>query len=106
MGAIRVPFVLDALLISNLCMSDKRLGGDEPVVACLKSDFFFGGLYMYYRNASNPLRKFSRSLVDNETWIMVNDPEWEFSFINLCSELGIEPESLRLALVRWKNSSI
>lgn len=39
-----------------------------------------------------------------ETWILRDDPEWPFSFDNVCEFLDIDPYYLRDGLIRWKNA--
>lgn len=39
---------------------------------------------------------------EEEGWILADDEEWPFSFLNLCQTFGIKPQSLRTALIRWK----
>ena len=37
-----------------------------------------------------------------EDWIRADDWDWPFSFNNVCENLCIDPEALRLALLTWK----
>jgi hypothetical protein len=46
----------------------------------------------------------SESCVTAEAWILRDDPEWPFSFDNVCEFLEIDPYYLRSGLVRWKNT--
>jgi hypothetical protein len=39
-----------------------------------------------------------------ENWILDNDREWLFSFINICDALTIDPQYLRKGLLRWKRN--
>jgi len=39
-----------------------------------------------------------------ENWILDNDREWLFSFINICDALTIDPHYLRKRLLRWKRN--
>jgi len=34
-------------------------------------------------------------------WLFSDDLEWPFSFMNICTRLGLEPEYLRRGLRRW-----
>lgn len=38
-----------------------------------------------------------------EQWIFTEDPEWPFSFDNVCEFLNIDPFYMRGGLTRWKN---
>lgn len=37
-----------------------------------------------------------------EEWFLTDDPNWLFSFVNVCETLGINPEFLRQGLLAWK----
>ena len=37
-----------------------------------------------------------------EEWFLTDDPNWLFSFVNVCETLGIDPEFLRQGLLAWK----
>jgi len=37
-------------------------------------------------------------------WIIMNDHDWPYSFVNICQALHIDPEAARGALFRWKES--
>lgn len=39
---------------------------------------------------------------DAEDWILKDDHQWPFSFINICETLDIHPHYLRNGLSRWK----
>jgi len=39
-----------------------------------------------------------------EEWILREDPEWPFSFDNVCEFLDIDPLYLRKGLMRWKSA--
>ncbi|MFI5364587.1 MAG: hypothetical protein ACHQ4J_03090 [Candidatus Binatia bacterium] len=37
---------------------------------------------------------------DAHRWVVSNDREWPYSFINICEALGLSPQSLRAQLLR------
>jgi hypothetical protein len=41
-----------------------------------------------------------------EDWILATDPDWLFSFDNVCDTLGLQPDYLRQGLVRWKEIAL
>jgi hypothetical protein len=43
---------------------------------------------------------------DAEDWILKDDHEWAFSFINICETLDMDPHYLRTGLLRWKEKTI
>ena len=46
----------------------------------------------------------NRLFKETENWILDNDREWLFSFINICDALTIDPRYLRKGLLRWKRN--
>jgi len=40
---------------------------------------------------------------DAEAWIMREDHEWLFSFVNVCAVLGLDAAYVRTGLVRWRD---
>ena len=43
---------------------------------------------------------------DAEQWILAADPNYFFSFENICAVLGFEPEYLRRGLMAWKDIAL
>ncbi len=41
-----------------------------------------------------------------EEWILGEDPDWPFSFEQICETLGIDPNYLRQELMRWKEKKL
>jgi hypothetical protein len=39
-----------------------------------------------------------------EEWFFSDDSHWLFSFVPVCTVLGLEPESIRQVLKRWSHS--
>ena len=48
----------------------------------------------------------NRLFIEAENWILDNDREWLFSFINICDALTIDPHYLRKGLLRWKQHAM
>ena len=48
----------------------------------------------------------NRLFREAENWILDNDREWLFSFINICEALAIDPHYLRKGLLRWKQNAM
>ena len=48
----------------------------------------------------------NRLFREAENWILDNDREWLFSFINICDALTIDPHYLRKGLLRWKENAM
>jgi len=41
---------------------------------------------------------------DTQQWFFTNDVRWPFSFVNLCTALGLDPEYLRRGLRGWQQA--
>lgn len=39
---------------------------------------------------------------DAEAWILEDDRDWLFSFLNICEIFGFDPQYVRQGLMRWK----
>ena len=48
----------------------------------------------------------NRLFKEAENWILDNDREWLFSFINICDALAIDPHYLRQGLLHWKQNAM
>jgi len=48
----------------------------------------------------------TRLFREAEKWILANDREWLFSFINICDALTIDPHYLRKGLLHWKQNAM
>jgi hypothetical protein len=45
-----------------------------------------------------------RMAKDAERWLFSDDARWPFSFVNICTVLGLNSEYLRLGLKRWQKN--
>lgn len=48
----------------------------------------------------------NRLFKDTEKWIFQDDPDWPFSFINICEAVEMDPQWLRKGLSQWKQKAI
>lgn len=92
---------LDALLPSQL-LFDRLLVGKVRGELALKWAVFIDGLEEYCNLAVDISAHRSQDFLQEEVWILADDTEWPFSFLNLCETFFIEPTSLRHALIAWK----
>lgn len=46
-----------------------------------------------------------RLFEETEEWIFSDDPDWVFSFVSVCSVLGLDPDYLRKGMSRWDHLS-
>jgi hypothetical protein len=47
-------------------------------------------------------RRAQRLAQEAEEWMLSDETEWPFSFVNICTVLGLDPAYLRRGLRRWK----
>jgi len=45
-----------------------------------------------------------RRFADARTWILKDDADWTFSFVNVCEVLGFAPDYLRQGLLGWQRN--
>ncbi|MGH7961030.1 MAG: hypothetical protein ACRERD_04280 [Candidatus Binatia bacterium] len=65
----------------------------EDAFNCFHKQFVTSG-----RNAQRLAR-------EAEEWFFTNDDQWPFSFVQICTVLGLDPEYIRLGLKRWRQQS-
>lgn len=46
-------------------------------------------------------RREQRLAREAEEWLLSDDVEWPFSFLNICTVLGLEPQYIRRGLQQW-----
>lgn len=62
------------------------------------------GCFQKYLAAKDPQGK--ESFREAEAWILAQEPDWLFSFDNICETLGLDPNYLREGLLRWKEAKL
>lgn len=46
-------------------------------------------------------RRKQRLAREAEEWLLSDDSQWPFSFVNICTVLGLEPQYIRRGLQQW-----
>jgi hypothetical protein len=64
------------------------------------------GIEQYKKNATATGRRGRRLFREAEAWIMSDDPIWLCSFMNICYVLGLDPDSVRTGLRRWREAQL
>lgn len=72
-------------------------GGERRLMAAILSD----GIEAYIHQSLSRIAGNARGRFDACDWIEAPDPGYVFSFDNVCECLGINPEYLRLGLLRY-----
>jgi hypothetical protein len=65
---------------------------------------FTDGLQRYATLAADPDSHFSEEFSEEEAWLLDDDREWPFSFVNLSETFGFQTASLRASLLARKES--
>src|SRR6266851_1029606 len=60
------------------------------------------GVETYMKYAFDTRRRGQRLFREAEEWIMHDDLTWLCSFVNICHNLGLDPDYLRQGLRRWR----
>jgi hypothetical protein len=58
----------------------------------------------FQRRSSKKAQNAQRLAREAEEWLLSNDLDWPFSFLNICSALGLDPDYIRRGLKRWRQS--
>ncbi len=96
---------LPELLTLDYFLSDRLLLGFVARELTLKWAVFADGLKQYWKLAADPGCHDSEEFLEEERWMLAEDPAWPFSFSNLCTTFGVETDSVRHALLAWKHAN-
>ena len=66
---------------------------------------FADGIDSYRRLAQTHSRAGRRELAKLKVWITRSDWDWLYSFVNLCSTFGFDPNAVRQALARFDEAT-
>ena len=56
----------------------------------------------YQQLAGKRTRREARMFQEIDQWFLMDDEKWDFSFVNLCQILDLEPACIRAGLRRWR----
>lgn len=60
----------------------------------------------FQRFVDSKNRRGQRLFREAEDWMISDDTDWPFAFVNICHTLDIEPEYLRTGVRRWKDKQL
>ncbi len=99
----RVPFLYDSgavlpELFFNTPSRIYALRGEFALMYAVLEDAFrcFQEQFISGRQHTQRLAK------EAEEWFFSEDHRWPFSFVNICSVLGLDPGYIRLGLLHWR----
>jgi len=105
----RVPDIIGSLSAADILASqqyyEQETSGRQPERSLMSAVLLdavecFQKYLLLHDEYSNRLFR------EAENWILDNDREWLFSFINICDALTIDPHYLRKGLLRWKQHAM
>jgi len=76
------------------------LGTICPEAALMRA-VFENALTYFQRQFMTEGRRVQREAQEAEEWFLSDDSHWLFSFVSICTVLGLEPEAVRQGLKRW-----
>lgn len=63
-------------------------------------------IHEYQKFAGHRTRREARLFREVHQWFLADDGAWDFSFINVCEILDIEPSCIRTGLKLWRERNI
>lgn len=96
------PLQWTDLLSSSQFFSDRIPAGQDANELVLQWAVFTDGLQRYWTLAADQDSHRSEEFREEEAWLLDNDREWPFSFVNLCEVFGFQTDSLRTSLLTRK----
>ena len=98
------PLQWPDVLSSSQFFSDRAPAGEAANELVLQWAVFTDGLQRYWTLAADPDSHLSEEFREEEAWLLDNDREWPFSFVNLCETFGFQIDSLRASLLAQKEA--
>lgn len=59
----------------------------------------------FHKQFTSSGRNAQKLAQEAEEWFFAEDDQWPFSFVQICTVLGLDPEYIRLGLKRWRQQT-
>ena len=92
---------LDSGFVENEFKKNIREGEEALMLAVLEDAIETFQVYVLAEN-----KRGKKLFREAEEWILEKDSDWFFSFENICEVLALDPNYLRLGLMRWKEAKL
>jgi hypothetical protein len=102
MPAVFQPEVLLPIQYYEAMRRKHLLEGEKLLMFAVLEDAV--DTFMKYVDSTK--RRGQRLFREAEEWINQRDPNWPFSFDNICQFLDIDPDYMRAGLRRWKEAKL
>lgn len=95
------PFMLDCILPSQFLprRAATELSPERRLLLAVLEE-----AWMTYQRHSRIRSANSQILREVEAWLASEDMDYQFSFLGICAELGLDPQCLRKGLRTWRDS--
>ena len=101
----RIGFLSEPDILASQQYYDQETSGRQPEKS-LMSAVLLDAVECFQKYPFLHDEYANRLFREAENWILDNDREWLFSFINICDALTIDPHYLRKGLLRWKQNAM
>jgi hypothetical protein len=91
-----------AVLGSSHVSRQQELMGEYVLVEAILRE----AIREYQKFAGQQGRRSVRLFREVHQWFLADDPEWDFSFINVCQILNLEPTYIRTGLKMWRDRNV
>jgi len=98
------PLQWTDILSSSQFFSDRVPAGEAANELVLQWAVFTDGVQRYSTLAADADAHLSEEFCEEEAWLLDDDREWPFSFVNLSETFGFQTASLRASLLAWKEA--
>lgn len=85
--------------------SQASLFTGRPVAALLRA-VLEDALACFHRQFVTEGRRAQREAQEAEAWFVSQEEDWPFSFLSVCTVLGLDPGAIRQQLKRWRFSHL
>jgi hypothetical protein len=101
----RIAFLSEPDILASQQYYDQGTSGRQPERSLMLA-VLLDAVECFQKHALSDNEYATRLFREAEDWILDNDREWLFSFINICDALTIDPHYLRKGLLRWKQHAM
>ena len=57
---------------------------------------------VYTDGLNSPIPSKRVAAFDVEAWVAGDDTNWSFAFVDVCASVGLDPDSVRTTMARWR----
>jgi hypothetical protein len=102
-SAATQPFPITAVLpeqFRGLTGMTSAVGGEIALMRAVLGE----AIECFQKHADGSSRRTRRLVGEAEQWFLADDIRWPFSFVNICTVLGLNAEYVRRGLKAWRQA--